>query len=76
MIFFFLTIFWQFFDFDFRNVESTDCAPNNGYYFLPLSPDDRGAFVLKGKNLVKIQEEGEGGQKNVQGEGEVGLLNV
>ena len=31
-----------------RNVESTDCAPNNGYYFLPISPDDRGAFVLKG----------------------------
>ena len=31
-----------------RNVESTDCAPNNGYYFLPLSPDDRGAFILKG----------------------------
>ena len=28
-------------------MESTDCAPNNGYYFLPLSPDDRGLFVLK-----------------------------
>ncbi len=31
----------------FRKVESTDCAPNNGYYFLPVSPDDRGSFVLK-----------------------------
>ena len=28
-------------------MESTDCAPNNGYYFLPLSPDDRGPYVLK-----------------------------
>ena len=31
----------------YRKVESTDCAPNNGYYFLPVSPDDRGTFVLK-----------------------------
>ena len=31
----------------YRKVESTDCAPNNGYYFLPLSPDDRGLYVLK-----------------------------
>jgi hypothetical protein len=45
-------VFWQLLNFDFRNVESTDCAPNNGYYFLPLSPDDRGVFVLKGTNLV------------------------
>ena len=30
-----------------RKVDSTDCAPNNGYFFLPLSPDDKGVFLLK-----------------------------
>ena len=33
--------------FVFRKVETTDCAPNNGYFFLPLSPDDKGSFLLK-----------------------------
>ena len=35
--------FTQFFS-SFRKVETTDCAPNNGYFFLPLSPDDKGSL--------------------------------
>ena len=30
----------------------TDCAPNNGYYFIPIY--DKGEYVLKVSNFIKI----------------------
>jgi hypothetical protein len=41
--------------FFYRKAETTDCAPNNGYYFLPVSSEDRGQFVLKVNTLLKVE---------------------